>query len=105
MFTVTAAALDRLSRKLARKKPTDGMALRFTRRAGAWRLRLDRARPADMEFRHDGRSVLLLDTTVSQAMTNMTLYVSSTDSGPRLRLRRVASNKELGHGASSSHSG
>jgi hypothetical protein len=92
MFTVTAAALDRLSRKLARKKPTDGVALRFTRRAGGWKLRLDRARPADTEFTHDGRSVLLLDTAVSQAMTNMTLDVRSTDSGPRLRLRRITSS-------------
>ena len=92
MFTVTAGALDRLSRKLARKKPTDGVALRFTRRAGGWRLCLDRARPADTEFTHDGRSVLLLDIAVSQAMTNMTLDVRSTNSGPRLRLRRVTSN-------------
>jgi hypothetical protein len=94
MLTVTAAALDRLSRKLRRKKSTDGVALRFTRRAGGWRLRLDRARPADAEFRHDGRSVLLLDGTVSHAMTNMTLDAGSTDSGPRLRLHRVTSSED-----------
>ncbi len=94
MLTVTAAALARLSRKLARKKPTDGVALRFMRRGGGWRLRLDRAGPADTAFSHDGRSVLLLDPAVSQEMTNLTLDVRSTDSGPRLRLRRVASSKD-----------
>jgi hypothetical protein len=94
MFTVTAAALDRLSRRIAQKKPTDGVALRFTRREGGWRLRLDRARPADTEFTHDGRSVLLLDASVSQAMANLTLDVRNTDSGPRLRLRKVASSKD-----------
>ena len=91
MLTVTVAARNRLSRKLARKKPTDGAALRFTRMVGGWRLRLDRARPADTEFTHDGRSVLLLDVAVSQVMTNMTLDVRSTDSGPRLSLRKLTS--------------
>ncbi len=73
MFTVTTGALDRLSRKLARKKPTDGVALRFTRRKVRWHLRLDRPRPGETEFTHDARSVLLLDAAVSQAMANMTL--------------------------------
>ena len=94
MFTVTVGALARLSRKLARKQPTQGAALRFMRRVGGWRLRLDCARPADTAFSHDGRSVLLLDAAVSQAMANMTLDVRSTDSGPRLRLRRVTSSKD-----------
>ena len=94
MLTVTAAALDRLSRKLARKKPTDGVALRFTRRAGGWRLGLDCARPADTEFTHDGRRVLLLDAAVSRAMTNMALDVKRTDSGPRLTLHKATSSKD-----------
>ena len=94
MLTVTVAALDRLSRKLARKNPTDGVALRFTRRARGWKLRLDSARHADTEFTHDGRSVLVLDAAVSQAMTNMRLDVRSTDSGPRLRLRGAISSED-----------
>ena len=94
MLTVTAAALDRLSRKLAGKEAKDDVAYRFTRRRSGWKLRLDLARPADTAFTHDGRSVLLLDTTVSQAMTSMTLDVRGTDSGPRLRLRRVTSSKD-----------
>ena len=94
MFTVTIGALNRLSKKLARKKPKDGVALRFTRRTGGWRLGLDQPRPGDTEFSHDGRSVLLLDAAVSRAMTNMTLDVKSTDSGSRLTLRRIAGGKD-----------
>ena len=94
MFTVTAAALDRLSRKLTLKEAADDKALRFTRRERGWSLRLDCARPADTAFSHDGRSVLLLDAAVSQAMAKMTLDVRSTDSGPRLKLRRVTSSKD-----------
>ena len=94
MFTVTAAALDRLSRKLAGKKANDNEAFRFTRRAGGWKLRLDYARLADTAFSHDGRSVLLLDATVSHAMASLTLDVRRTDSGPRLKLRRVTGNKD-----------
>ena len=94
MFKVTAAALDRLSRKLARKQAEDDVAYRFTRRRSGWKLRLDRVRPADREFRHGDRCVLFLDTAVSQAMANLALDVRSTDSGPRLRLRRVTTSEE-----------
>ncbi len=94
MLTVTAGALERLSSKLAGKKARDDEAFRFTRRTGGWKLRLDRARTADTEFTHEGRSVLLLDGAVSQAMTNGTLDVRTTDVGPRLRLRRVRSRKD-----------
>jgi len=89
MFTVTEAALDRLSKKLARKSPPNGMALRFTLGARGWRLRLGHAHPADTTFAHEGRKVLLLDAAVTQVMTNMTLDVRSTDSGPRLTLCEV----------------
>ncbi len=94
MFEVTAPALDRLSRKLTDKKANDDEAFRFTRGTGGWKLRLDCERPADTSFSHDGRRVLSLDAAVSQAMTNVTLDVRSTDSAPRLRLRRATSNKD-----------
>jgi len=90
MFTVTKPALDRLSHRLARREAADDVALRFTRRAGGWKLDADRARPGDVTFAHDGRNVLLLDEAVSQGMTDLTLDVRKTDDGPRLRLRRVA---------------
>ena len=94
MLTVTPAAIDRLLQKLARKKAADDVALRFTRRQGGWRLRLERARPGDTAFTQDGRSVLVLDAAVAQAMTNMTLEVRKTESGPRLKLCRIAHRED-----------
>ncbi len=86
MLTVTAFARDRLASKLARRKAADDVALRFSRRAGTWRLRLGRPRPTDTVITHEGKTVLLLGKVVSQAMTNMTLDVRDTEAGPRLTL-------------------
>ena len=88
MLVVTKPAFDRLSHRLARRKATQNVALRFTRREGGWKLGPDQERPGDVTFAHDGRNVLLLDETAAKAMTNMTLDVRNTDAGPRLRLRR-----------------
>lgn len=41
MLSVTVAALDRLSHKLADRKAAADIAMRFTRRKQGWRLRLD----------------------------------------------------------------
>ena len=86
MFTVTETALDRLTRKLARKKAADEMAMRFAKKKGGWRLRLDRRRRDDTVFAHRGRNVLLLDQAVAQALSNRTLDTRSTAGGPRLTL-------------------
>ncbi|MGH8631555.1 MAG: hypothetical protein ACREU7_12450 [Burkholderiales bacterium] len=91
MLTVTKAALERLSRKLARRKAADDVALRFKRAEGRWRLRIDRLRPGDASFSHEGRTVLLLDEFASEAMATMTLGIRKTETGPRLKLRRAAS--------------
>ena len=87
MLTVTKPALERLSRRLVRKGAPDGVALRFMRREGHWRLLLDHESAGDTAFSHDGRKVLLLDEAVSQAMANMTLDTKKTGERPRLRLR------------------
>ena len=86
MLTVTPDARERLTRKLARKKAGEDEAMRFTRKPGGWKLSVDHARPADTAITHQGRIVLLLDEAASQAMTNATLDVKKTSSGPRLRL-------------------
>jgi Fe-S cluster assembly iron-binding protein IscA len=87
MFTVTEAALDRLSWKLAHKKAANEMAMRFAEKEGGWRLRLDHQGPNDTVFAHRGRNVLLLDRAVAQAMTNRTLDTRNTAAGSRLTLR------------------
>jgi hypothetical protein len=63
--------------------------MRFTRRAGGWRLGLDSAGPDDTAFTHEGRNVLLLDEAVSKAMANMKLDVRATEGRPGLKLCRI----------------
>ena len=88
MLTITKTALNRLSHRLIRKKAAEGMAMRFTRRAGGWKLRLDRECAGDTTFTHDGRSVLLLDEVVSKAMANMTLDIRMSGQKSGLKLYR-----------------
>jgi len=91
MLTVTTGALERLNRKLTGKKAADDMALRIERDEGGWRLRLDRSKPDDETFSHQGKKVLLLDESTSEAMTTMTLGVHITQAGPRLKVHRATS--------------
>lgn len=90
MFTVTPTALERLSQKLLHRQAAGDVALRFRHTNGRWKLHVDRARPDDETFAHDGRNVLLLDRTTADALNQRTLTVRDTKSGPRLRLRRNA---------------
>jgi hypothetical protein len=88
MLSVTKPALERLSRKLTRRGVAEGMALRFARQDERWTLLLDRESANDTAFSHDGRTVLLLDKAVSEAMANMTLDAKKTGGRLRLKLRR-----------------
>jgi hypothetical protein len=88
MFTVTSRARKRLLQKLAKKAVADDVALRFTRRERGWLLGCDQKRLNDITFDHEGREVLLMDSTVLRRMSGMTLSVKNTESGPRLRLRK-----------------
>jgi len=86
MLTVSESALEKLSHRLARKEAEDGTALRFTRRMGGWKLRLDSESAGDTAFTYDGRKVLLLDETVSKAMENMTLDTRGNETASGLKL-------------------
>ena len=94
MLTVTTAARVRLLSKLDRRKAADDVAMRFTRRKNGWKLRLDRARPDDTAFTHQGRKVLLLDAAVAKAMAALKLDASDTETGMRLNLRRIKRRAE-----------
>jgi hypothetical protein len=88
MLSVTKPALERLSRKLTRRGVAEGMALRFARQDGRWTLLLDRRSAGDTAFTHDGRTVLLLDKAVSEAMADMTLDARGVGQRSQLKLRR-----------------
>lgn len=88
MLAVTGPALERLARKLSCRGVAEGMALRFARQGGRWTLLLDRESAGDTAFSHNGRTVLLLDKAVSEAMADMTLDARKVGQRSRLRLRR-----------------
>jgi hypothetical protein len=88
MLTVTETALDRLTQKLAHKGAQEDTALRFTRRAGGWTLRLDQESKGDTAIAHEGRTVLLLNEHVSKAMADMTLDARKRGLRTCLRLSR-----------------
>ena len=88
MLSVTKPALERLSHKLTRRGVAEGMALRFARQDGRWTLLLDRESAGDTSFSHEGRTVLLLDKAVSEAMASMTLDAKMTGGRSRLKLHR-----------------
>ena len=88
MLTVTKPALERLFRKVTRRGVAEGMAMRFARQDARWTLLLDRESAGDRVFSHDGRTVLLLDEAVSEAMADMTLDTRKVGRRTRLKLRR-----------------
>lgn len=90
MLTVTTAALDRLSGKLIGKRAQGSDGMRFTRQSDGWKLHVDAAQPSDTVYDHNGRTVLLLDANTTAAMAEMSLVVTKTDDGPRLRLIKPA---------------
>ena len=90
MLTVTTAARDLLRARLDRRQAADDFAMRFTRKKNGWRLRLDQIRPEDKTVIHEGRSVLLMDAEVADAMGALTLDVRRLESGDKLKLSRRA---------------
>jgi len=87
MITVTDAARARLLSKIEAKKASNEEAMRFTRRDGRWRLRLDYAKQGDKAIMWANRTVLLLDATAARALAKKTLDVKDADANPRLSLR------------------
>jgi hypothetical protein len=87
MFRLTDAAAERLARKLTDAEASQDISARCVRRGEGrgWGLRLDNARPQDVTFAHQGRTVLLLDAGVARQLTHKTLDVCDTDKGPKLQ--------------------
>jgi len=89
LLLVTKAARARLLSKLNRRNAGEGIAFRFLRMDNGWKLRPDRAHPDDTSFSHEGRDVLVLDSSVAAAMGGMTLDVRQTVKGAKLDLLRT----------------
>jgi hypothetical protein len=88
MLTVTEAARERLAQMLT-GSGTD-RAIRICRQHGRLRLRRDMPRTDDTTWNTRGRTVLVLDSQMTEALSRRTLDIRLTDDGPRLRLKRAS---------------
>jgi hypothetical protein len=88
MFAITYEAGEYLTELLDNANVSEETAIRFVFEDNALTPRLDIGRPGDVSFDHEGRTVLVLDNHVSQAVSDHTLDVKTTDEGPQLVLLR-----------------
>ena len=86
MLTLTDAAAVHLTELLTAAEAPDDVAVRCVRSEEGLALQMDSERPGDDTFAHEGRTVLLLDSDVSEALTDRTLDVEDSVDGPRLAL-------------------
>ena len=86
-LTVTSSASLCLATALAEKQAGENMALRMVQKGDDWSLWLDRIRPDDVSFTHEGRTVLVLGGELSASLRRCTLDVQDAPEGPVLSLR------------------
>lgn len=86
MLQMTAAAGQYLSAVLEQSKAPQEAAIRFDVEGDTLTSKLDRPRPGDAVFDHDGRKVLVMDERVSQLLDGSTLDLQPTSEGEKLIL-------------------
>jgi hypothetical protein len=86
MFMMTETAGEYLTAVLDNANASEETVIRFVLEGNALTPKLDSARPGDASFDYEGRRVLVLDTQVSQVLTDSTLDVQSTEEGLKLIL-------------------
>jgi hypothetical protein len=86
MLVMTQPAGEFLCAALQRANAPAEAAIRFEIEGDALVSKLDKPRPGDATFDHDGRKVLLLDERVSQLLDGSTLELQPTAEGEKLVL-------------------
>ncbi len=84
MFVMTEAAAGQLTRMLEEAGAPEGTAIRIQSEGQGLKPRLDKPRPDDQVFDHEGKRVLLLDPGVSRMLEACLLDVEQTAQGPKL---------------------
>ena len=86
MFVMTESAGEYLCAVLDRANAPDEAAVRLAVEGDALISRLDKPRPGDATYDHDGRMVLVMDERVSQLLADTTLELQPTSEGEKLVL-------------------
>jgi hypothetical protein len=91
MPEITQAAARRLAKELDFAHAEEGIAVRLENPLGdLWTIRLDREAPDDTAFDYRGRTVLLMDPSVADALADTTVDTGQTPTGVRLILYSLA---------------
>lgn len=86
MFVMTEPAGEFLCAVLDRANAPEEAAIRLAVEGDQLVSKLDKPRPGDMTFDHDGRNVLVMDEHVSQLLEGSTLELQPTAEGEKLVL-------------------
>ena len=84
MFVMTESAGEFLCAVLDRAQAPQEAAVRFELEGDALISKLDKPRPGDAAFDHDGRKVLVMDERVSQLLSGSKLELEPTAEGAKL---------------------
>jgi len=85
-LTLTDGAAEHLSELLVAAEAPKEVAVRFVRDGQELAMTMDNERPGDATFAHEGRTVLLLDSEISEALAGRTLGIEDSEEGARLAL-------------------
>jgi Fe-S cluster assembly iron-binding protein IscA len=84
MLTVTDAAVRHMAEVLYQSDADDEMAIRFVQEGRTIVPKLDKERPGDATYDHEGSTVLLLDENVFALLENRTVDIQDTEDGTQL---------------------
>ena len=84
MFVMTESAGEFLCAVLDRAQAPQEAAIRLELEGDALISKLDKPRPGDAAFDHDGRKVLVMDERVSQLLSGSKLELEPTSEGAKL---------------------
>jgi hypothetical protein len=86
MLTLTPEAGQLLTDLLDKAEVPDGVAARFMRGAQGLQLGVDKPTEEDQTFQHAGKTVLVLEPELSDALADKSLVVTESEQGPALAI-------------------
>ena len=87
MLTVTESAAAHLAEMCKLPQLQPDKVVRIVLEEGAVQMEPGSERPGDISFKHEDKTVLIFDKTVSQGLENLMLDLSEESGVPRLNLK------------------